>query len=166
MRLIVAVLLVSVLACTANAEAKLGFGDVPPDSLGVNNDDREVKVSDFRGKVVVVSFWATWCTYCLKELPILENMQRTLGPERIAVVIVNTDKESDKYRTMRRKMKNFELTMTVDSFEQDVAKPYEVKGLPHMLIIDRQGKISSVHVGYSEEMLPRIVDEINELLEE
>lgn len=166
MRLIVAVFSLSFLACFGHAEAKLGFGDVPPDSLGVDKDKHEVKVSDYRGKVMVVTFWATWCGYCLKELPILENMQRTLGPELIAVVAINTDKDSDKYRAMRRKMKDFELTMTVDSFEKGVAEEYGVSGLPHMLIIDKQGKISSVHVGYSEEMLPRIVDEINELLEE
>lgn len=147
-------------------EAKLEWGDVPPDSLGMDRDKREIKVSDYRGKVVVLTFWASWCGYCLKELPVLENVQRKLGPGRVAVIAINTDKDPDKYRAIRRKMKDFELTMTVDSREEDVAKLYGVTGLPHMLMIDKNGMVAFTHVGYSEEMLPRIVDEINELLEE
>lgn len=166
MRLIRAAFLTIVFAFSGVAQARLEWGDVPPDSLGIDKDKREVKVSDYRGKVVVLTFWATWCGYCLKELPILENVQRKLGPDRVAVVAVNTDKDQDKYRAMRRKMKDFQLTMTVDRGDPDVSAAYEVSGLPHMLMIDKQGKVAFTHVGYSEEMLPRIVDEINELLEE
>lgn len=166
MRLIAAVVLAASIAFPPGAKASLEWGDLPPDSLGMGKDKHEVKVSDFRGRVVVLTFWASWCGYCLKELPVLEKVQRTLGAEQIAVVAINTDKDPDQYRAMRRKMKNYELTMTVDSWDRVVADGYGVSGLPHMIMIDKLGKVAFTHVGYSEEMLPRIVDEINELLEE
>ncbi|MEZ5462506.1 MAG: TlpA disulfide reductase family protein [Dokdonella sp.] len=166
MRLLPALFLIIMFAFSGTAEARLEWGDVPPDSLGVDKDKREVKISDYRGKVVVLTFWATWCGYCLKELPVLENVQRKLGPDRVAVVAINTDTDQDKYRAMRRKMKDFQLTMTVDRGNPDVSAAYGVSGLPHMLMIDKQGKVAFTHIGYSDEMLPRIVDEINELLEE
>jgi len=166
MRVLLAALLIRVMVLSTSAEAALEWGDVPPDSLGVDKDKREIRVSDYRGKVIVLTFWATWCGYCLKELPVLENVQRTLGADSIAVIAINTDKDYDKYRAMRRKMKDFELTMTEDRGDPDVSAAYGVSGLPHMLMIDKEGKVAFTHVGYSEQMLPQIVDEINELLEE
>lgn len=166
MRLIVAALFLSAVSFSASVQAKLESGDAPPDSLGLDKDKHEIKVSDYRGKVVVVTFWASWCGYCLKELPVLENVQRTLGAEQIAVVAINTDKDYSKYREMRRRMKDFELIMTEDRDELAVARQYGVSGLPHMLMLDKQGKVAFTHIGYSEKMLPQIVDEINELLEE
>ena len=59
-------------AFAAQAEAKRGYA--PPDSLGLDKDKTEIHVSDYHGKVVVLTFWATWCGYCLKELPVLEKV--------------------------------------------------------------------------------------------
>ena len=150
---------------TATAQAESLVGSPAPDSLGTNDDKREVHVSDYQGKVVVLTFWASWCGYCLKELPILENLQRRTGNERIAVIAVNTDTDHDKYRAMRRRMKDFQLTMTVDSKKEGIAENYRVSGLPHMVLLDKQGQVAFVHTGYSEDMLPRFVYEINELLD-
>lgn len=140
-------------------------GSPAPDSLGMDNAKRPVHVSDYRGKVVVLTFWASWCGYCLKELPILENLQRKVGSEQIAVIAINTDKDRDKYRTMRRRMKDFQLTLTVDANKEGIAEAYGVSGLPHMVLVDKQGRVAYIHVGYSEESLPRFVYEINSLLE-
>lgn len=62
------------LALAACAQAQVRVGDTPPDALGRNREGNDVVLSDHRGKVVVVTFWATWCGYCLKELPVLENL--------------------------------------------------------------------------------------------
>lgn len=153
------------LVLTGLAQAKSLVGSTAPDSLGMDNAKRPVHVSDYRGKVVVLTFWASWCGYCLKELPILENLQRKVGSEQIAVIAINTDRDRDKYRTMRRRMKDFQLTLTVDANKEGIAEAYGVSGLPHMVLVDKQGRVAYIHIGYSEESLPRFVYEINNLLE-
>lgn len=157
--------LLCVFAAATSAHAQLHVGDVPPDSLGTDRDGAEVHVSTHHGKVVVLTFWATWCGYCLKELPVLENLQRSVGKSRIEVVAINTDKDRAKYVAMRRRLKDFQLTMTADERGGEVAKPYAVTGLPYIVMIDKAGRVAHVHVGYAEKALGGFVDEINALLE-
>jgi thiol-disulfide isomerase/thioredoxin len=157
---------IAALLISASAIAQTVQRAEPPDSLGFDKAKREILVSDYRGKVVVVTFWASWCVYCLKELPVLENVQRKVGADRIAVVAINTDKDLADYRAISRRMKDFELTMTVDRGIEKIARKYGVTVLPHMVMIDRAGKVAYTHVGYSRESLPALVDEINGLLDE
>ena len=63
-----------------------GSGDLPPSALGRDANDHDVRVEDMHGKVVVVTFWASWCGYCLKELPILANIQKLAGADNLQVV--------------------------------------------------------------------------------
>ena len=151
------------LALTVPACAAIGAGDTPPDSLGNDRDGNELSLAAQHGKVVVLSFWASWCGYCLKELPVLENLQRRLGKSRIEVVAINVDEERGKYVAMRRRMKDFELDVTRD--EKHLAHEYGVRGLPHMVLVDKQGKVAFVHEGYSEKALPKFVEQINGLLD-
>ena len=165
--LLLAVLLAGGLPLHAKpAVTPLGAGAVAPDLLGKNRDGESIRVSDHRGKVVVLTFWATWCTYCLQELPILENLQRRLGKARVEVVAVNIDKDRADYLAMRRRLKGFELTMTEDDRQQSAAGAYGVSNLPHLVLIDKAGRLAHVHVGYAKSMLGAFVDEINTLLDE
>ena len=157
-------LLNSVLICTA-AAAPILRGESPPDELGVDRNKQEVRVSDYRGKIVVLTFWASWCGYCLKELPILENVQRKIGKERIAIVAINSDKDRSEYLAMRRRMKDFTMTMTEDRRDRSIAARYGVTGYPHLVMLDKEGLVAFTHHGYSENSLPAIVGEINSLLE-
>ncbi len=104
-------LIASILISTTTV-AQTVRGKAPPDALGVDKDKHEVHVSDYRGKVVVLTFWASWCGQCLKELPILESVQRKGGKDRIVVVAINSDKDRSDYLAMRRRMKDFTMTMT------------------------------------------------------
>lgn len=136
-----------------------GAGEKAPDVLGQTLDGKTVKVGDYAGKVVVVSFWATWCKYCIKELPILENVQKLGGAARVQVIAVNTE-ERDVFRQVARHMKIFTLKLAYDPDEIG-ASAYGVKGIPHLVIIDRDGKIVEVFRGYSESSLDGIIASIN-----
>ena len=164
MRTILAVIMFTLVSATSAAQTVRG--EPPPDALGVDKDKHEVHVSDYHGKVVVLTFWASWCGYCLKELPILESVQRKAGKDRIAVVAINTDKDRSDYLAMRRRMKGFTMTMTEDRGGDSVADRYGVTGYPHMVMIDKEGLVAFTQEGYSKESLPKIVEEINGLLEE
>ncbi len=160
-------LLLLISACGSSVvAAQTVRGEAPPDELGIDKDKHEVRVSDYRGKVVVLTFWASWCGYCLKELPVLESVQRRLGKDKIAVVAINSDKDRSDYLAMRRRMKDFTMTMTEDRRDGSIAKRYGVTGYPHLVMVDKEGLVAFSHRGYSEKSLPKIVEEINTLLDE
>lgn len=158
-------LLLGVLAVPM-AHAQVERGKAPPDLLGIDKDKKEVHVSDHRGKVVVLTFWASWCGQCLKELPVLEGVQRKLGKDQVAVIAINSDKERSDYLAMRRRMKEFTMTMTEDRADRSIAAQYGVNGYPHMVMVDKEGLVAFTHRGYSDKELGKIVEEINTLLDE
>lgn len=135
-------------------------GDAAPNQIGMTLDGDKVLLSDYRGKVVVVSFWATWCGYCLKELPILEGIQKVAGkPHNVQVVAVNTENR-DTFRRLSRVMKNVAFGMAYDPGKA-AQTAYGVNGIPHLVIIGRDGLIIRVYRGYGEETLDEITADIN-----
>jgi thiol-disulfide isomerase/thioredoxin len=143
----------------------VGPRTAPPDLLGVDGNGASVFVSAYHGKVVVLSFWASWCGYCLKELPVLEKIQRVLGKDRIEVIAVNIDKDRGDYFKMKRQLKNFELTMARDE-THTVADEFGVNALPFLVMVDKSGRVAHTWKGYPESKLDLIVEQINGLLDE
>lgn len=150
------------LAVVCNA-APPGPGDVPPPMLGLTHDGARVQVPDFAGKVVVVTFWATWCPYCLKELPVLENVQNKVGKDHIEVIAVNTENRETYRAAWRLLNPTLHLALLHDA-DGAAQETYGVKSLPHMVIIGRDGHIVRVWHGYSADALPAICDDLNRAL--
>ena len=136
-------------------------GDVPPPSVGVDLKAKPVLLSSYSGKAVVVSFWATWCPYCLKELPILHNIQRAAGKDSMQVIAVNTE-SYEMFRKAARALKELDVLHAHDN--DKVQEAYGVKGIPHMVIVGRDGRIVAVYTGYGESSLNGIVADINRAL--
>lgn len=158
-------LLVMASASADSKAPKIKVGDVPPSYLGIDGDGEPVNLSNHKGKVVVVTFWASWCGPCRKELPIMENVQRQAGADRLRVIAVNIDNERSDRRAMRRELKGWQLLMTTDE-DKKARSAYGVDGIPHMVMVDHLGEVAFRHIGYSEELLPKIVEELNVLLED
>jgi thiol-disulfide isomerase/thioredoxin len=93
-------------------------GDAPPTLLGTDVEGQAVDLSRYAGKAVVVSFWATWCPSCLKELPILEGIQKTAGKDRMQVIMVNTESR-EVFRKSARIMKDLSLQLAHDENSLD-----------------------------------------------
>jgi thiol-disulfide isomerase/thioredoxin len=145
------------------SQASPGPGDIPPADIGHTTSGDEVLLTKYAGKVVIVTFWATWCPQCIKELPILEAVQNKAGKANIEVIAVNTE-EAEVFRRAARVMrKTMQLDLVGDA-RGDAQKAYGVNGIPHMLIIGRDGRILQVHRGYSEDSLDEIVADINHAL--
>lgn len=145
---------VSTLASAAMPAA----GMAPPDGLGVTLDDKPVRLQDYAGKAVVVSFWASWCPYCLKELPVLYNIQKA-AKGRLQVVAINTEDE-ETFRSLLRAMRTLDIGMSYDP-EHKAQDAFGVSGIPHMVVIGRDGRIVEVFRGYGETSLKPIVAAIN-----
>lgn len=149
---------------TAAADKLMG-GDVPPDFVGVDPEGNEVRISDSRGKVVALVFWASWCGRCRAELPLLEKLQVGVGREQLHVIGVNFKESTRDYRRLRRALK-YTMTMTHDP-DGVIGEAYQVKGIPHLVLIDRSGKIAYINIGFDNERTPpELVQQFNELLNE
>jgi thiol-disulfide isomerase/thioredoxin len=150
-------------AAASGAVAAPGPGDVPPTGLGQTYEGDDVRLPSYAGKAVIVTFWASWCDYCLKELPILDAVQSKAGKEQMAVIAVNIEKR-DVFRRAARLLRDgvhFELVSDAKGTAQEA---FGVNGIPHMVIIGRDGRILNVYRGYSEKNLDAIVADINKAL--
>ena len=138
-----------------------GPGDVPPPVLGRDLEGQIVELSPYAGKALVITFWATWCPYCIKELPILERAEIALGSDNLQVFAVSS--ESDEvFRLAAKALSAQKMRIVHDTAGAAVA--YGARTIPHMVIVGRDGRIVSVRQGYAESELPAIVDDINKAI--
>lgn len=138
-------------------------GDMAPNVVGKTLEGEVIEISQHAGKVVALTFWATWCPYCLKELPILEAIQNAPSAAgQLQVIAVNTE-ERAVFRKVLRHLESFKMKLAYDPGKvgQDA---YGVKGIPHLAIIGRDGRIIRVHTGYGESSVEEILADINQAL--
>lgn len=158
--LLLCLLLVS-LTAPANA-SDLKTGDEAPNVFGRSSTGEVVRLGDYRGRIVVISFWATWCGPCRKEIPMLMALQEQATREKLVVLAVNWRQSYETFRGIKKYFKDRAPQVTLVSDEYGRAgEAYGVKGIPHMVIVGRDGKIAAMHEGYSEQNLQTILDEIN-----
>jgi peroxiredoxin len=146
---------------------KLKVGDDPPDVFGKSSTGAVVHLGDYRGRVVVISFWATWCPPCRKEIPMLMALQKQATREKLVVLSVNWRQNYGEFRRVKRIFEEKGTDVTLISDERGRAgEAYGVNAIPHMIIVGRDGKIAAIHVGYNEEEIPALIDEINAVWKE
>jgi thiol-disulfide isomerase/thioredoxin len=133
-------------------------GDVAPTFLGRGLDHKVVSLDTYRGKVVVLSFWATWCPPCRQELPILANIQRA-GKGWIQVIAVNTETRA-VFEKAAKILVDYDLLLANDVDGRSF-KAFGAQGLPHLVVVGKDGRIVSVHEGYGSGEIPDLADEIS-----
>jgi thiol-disulfide isomerase/thioredoxin len=143
----------------------LEVGSIPFDEIGKDVDGNPVTVSEHHGKVVIVSFWASWCGPCRKELPVLANVAKHVGPEHLKLIAINYKDEPKPFKAVAGALKNLPIIVVRDASGK-AARKFNVKGIPRMIIIDRSGKVAADHTGYGESSIDMLVDELNRVLQE
>lgn len=117
----------------------------PAKDFTVQDSDHQVSLNQFRGQVVIVNFWATWCPPCNQELPSIMDMQERLRARGVVVLGVSIDVDGDAYhRFLKQRNVNF---VTVRDPEQKVASMYGTSMWPESYIVDRQGVLRRKIVG-------------------
>ena len=143
----------------------LAVGDTAPDIWGKRLDDgKELKLSQLRGKVVYVDFWATWCAPCRVSLPLLSQMRRDLAAKGFEVLGVNVDKEESGVRKLLREL-GVDYPVLRDVGESTY-EWYDIRGMPAAYLIDRKGKVRMIRQGFQKSEFPGTRAQIEKLVEE
>jgi cytochrome c biogenesis protein CcmG, thiol:disulfide interchange protein DsbE len=122
-------------------------GKVAPDFALPDLDDKTVKLSDFRGKVVFLNFWATWCKPCREEMPSMEVLYKNFENNGLVVLAVSIDRVTTK-KDIPPFVKGMSLSfpVLVDSWGQ-TDKRYKLMGVPETYVIDQQGVLREKVIG-------------------
>lgn len=113
-------------------------------------DGARVSLADFRGKLVLINFWATWCLPCIREMPTLVRLQNARGGDRFTVLALSQDLEGWKQvAPFRARLKLERLPMLVDE-DTRISQAYNIIGMPTTILIGRDGKEIGRLVGVSE----------------
>ena len=129
-----------------------------------NHDGTRVDLASYRGKVVLVDFWASWCPPCKTSFPALDALYRQYESEGLAVLAVNLDERRRDAETFLDAHPHT-LTVLFDP-KGESAVAFGVKGMPSSFVIDRSGAIRFTHMGYSGNVEESYRREIVQLLAE
>jgi cytochrome c biogenesis protein CcmG, thiol:disulfide interchange protein DsbE len=136
------------------------IGSNAPD-FTVQDSDHKVTLSEFRGKVVVLNFWATWCPPCIDEMPSMVKMQAHLKDKGVVVLGVSIDADDAAYHKF---LKDYSVNMvTVRDEPRKASSLYGTFGWPETYIIDRNGVIRRKFIGAVDWTSPEIVEYLSKL---
>lgn len=124
---------------TAPADRKPAPKFVLRDSSG-----KKAKLSKYRGKVVLLDFWATWCTGCKKEIPWFSEFQRKYAKEGLAVVGVSLDQ--DGWKAVKPFLAEHDIPYRMLLGDDSIAHSYGIEGMPDTFLIDRQGRLAAAYI--------------------
>ena len=123
----------------------LSAGDTAPDFQLSGLDGPTLQLSAYRGRVVVVNFWATWCPPCVEEMPSLNRFTERFGPKGVAVLAVSVDEDEQALRSFAAK---YQLKMAIlRDPGRKVSASYHTFQYPETYILDRQGRLVQKVIG-------------------
>jgi len=156
-------MLTGLLLGVSSADA-LAAGDAPPPIDAPDQSGKKVDLSELKGKVVLVDFWASWCGPCTQEMPVLEQLQRKYGEQGLVIVGINIDRNPKK---MANFLKGAPVSFrVVQDRKLNVASRYEPAMMPSSYFIARDGKVRYVHEGFEKKDAAEIENRIKALLAE
>lgn len=132
----------------------------PAPQFTVQDADRRVSLSDHRGKIVVLNFWATWCPPCVEEMPSLIAMQAQMK-DKVTVLAVSTDQDKVAYDRFLVEHKVALLTVRDPEFKS--SRLYGSFKYPETYVIDTKGILRRKFIGPVEWTKPEIIDYLNKL---
>jgi len=158
MKKIIFFILLSILPLSANVYAD---ATQAPD-LKLPTANGSVQLSELKGKVVYLDFWASWCVPCKKSFPWMNAMQKRYAGQGFAIVAVNLDKEralADEF--LQEMAANFIVAFDASGKS---AEKYKLRGMPSSYLIGRDGKVLASHIGFREKDKDKLEQVIKNLL--
>jgi thiol-disulfide isomerase/thioredoxin len=158
MLLFTRLILIAFVFITNPLSAKDNTPKVAPDFIIEDN----TRLSDLKGKIVYLDFWASWCGPCRKSFPWLNKIYKQHNSQDFAMLSINLDTErhlADKF--LKKYPADFSITYDPMG---DLAREYEVTGMPSSYLIDHNGNIVATHVGFREKRISGYEQQIEHLL--
>ncbi|MCU7936592.1 MAG: TlpA family protein disulfide reductase [Candidatus Thiodiazotropha sp. (ex Dulcina madagascariensis)] len=141
-----------------------GSAQPAPDFTLKSRSGENIKLSELRGQVVMVNFWASWCGPCRQEMPLLQQLYERYQSMGFTLLGVNVDEEQAAAEKMLR-----DIPVSFPVLYDDksrVSKAYRVKAMPSTFMIDRDGQVRYLHKGYKPGYEADYQEQIRELLRE
>jgi len=137
-------------------------GSTAPDFALKSASGRNIRLSELRGQVVLINFWASWCGPCRQELPLLEKLQERYRSAGFTLLAISIDDDRKNADAMLGKL-GVKLVPLYDG-DKRVAKRYDVDTMPATLIVDRDGRVRYVHRGFLSGYEQKYEQQVRELL--
>ena len=139
-------------ACDRGAHP-VQVGQKAPD-FNLSDGKTRIHLADYRGKVVLLNFWATWCAPCIQEMPSMEALHQDMP--QLAMLAVSVDEDAEEYSSFVQR-RHVSLT-TVRDPSESAARLYHSEAWPETYVIDRQGVIRRKFIGAQEWESPEIMN--------
>lgn len=153
----------SIFAVTGLASSSLE-GREAPDFVLKSSAGENLRLSEHRGDVVMINFWATWCGPCRQEMPLLDDLYSRY--ERVGFNLLGVNIDDDSRRAMQM-IEELGVSFPVLFDERkEVSQLYDVQAMPVTVLVDREGKVRHVHHGYKPGYEEKYLTEIRALLRE
>jgi len=151
------------LALSLPALAGTSSGPAPAFTLG-SRGGQDVSLAQYKGQVVMINFWASWCGPCRQEMPLLESIYKKYNKMGFTLLGVNVEPDSQAANEwLKATPVSFPILYDKDS---KVSKLYDVAGMPSTVIIDRNGNLRVLHRGYKPGDENEYLDSIRTLIRE
>ncbi|MEQ8394028.1 TlpA disulfide reductase family protein [Thalassobaculum sp.] len=121
-----------------------------PSTAFLDPDGRPIKLDAYRGSLVLLNVWATWCAPCVKELPSLDRLQAALGSDRFRVVLVSVDRKGLEVAAPFLKRVGVTNLRTAADPKSELARALGAAGLPTSILLDSEGRIIGKMLGDAE----------------
>lgn len=129
-----------------NTIGSLAKGAIAPAFALPDRNGKRVSLADFKGKVVYLDMWASWCGPCAHEMPYMEALKKKYSNKAVEMIAISIDTDIQKWlqKTEALKLSGTQLIDSKGSENSKIAKDYKIYGVPHYVLIDKNGRIVSV----------------------
>ena len=161
--LLFAVLLIGAAGCSRHEEKPTQAieGSTAPDFTLKDLSGKDVRLSDLRGKIVILNFWATWCPPCREEIPSMMSLNKAMVGKKFQMLAVSQDEGGKEAIEAYFSKSSNNLPALID-IDQKIGKMYGLTGVPETFVIDKNGVILKKVVGAMDWSRPEIVRDLTE----
>lgn len=160
----IALMVFLVLSSCAKEKKQAIKGDEAPDFTLSDTNGSNVRLSDLRGKVVLIEFWATWCPPCRESIPAMNEIYKRYSERGLVILGISVDKGQNVTDDLRAFVREYSILYPVLIDSKNINNLYGVYSIPTTLLIDKEGKVVLKNIGFSPELEDKLSKEIERLL--